>query len=203
MANHHHRPVILEDAWFEQQPSEQDATLRLEMAQRSAELLLKHVHDKPNDEAFHRLQDYIDTRGIEELAEMWAHAPQPSAAAALWRIYLIRQFILHDPEVASRIYRIGTETIDSSDTALVGAVEPTGPDEIQGLANAILNGVFRGDLSIALERAAAYCRISSIGLTKLADSGEVANADRSRSLTQRAYRFSRYALELKESATLF
>jgi hypothetical protein len=34
---------------------------------------------------------------------------------------------------------------------------------VQALADAVLTGVFAGDLDVALERAAAFCRVSSAG----------------------------------------
>lgn len=203
MSKQFHKPILVDDAWFDLQPSEQDASLRLEMAQRSADLLLEHVHDKPTDEAFHRLQDYIDSRGIEELAEMWAHAPQPSTAAALWRIYLVRQYILHDPEEASRIYREGVTHVDSSDQAVAGAAEPTGPEEIITLADAILAGVFRGDLRVALSRAAAFCRISSIGFAHGAESHHVLDPVRAKTVLTRANKFRKIANELQANSELF
>ena len=44
-----------------------------------------------------------------------------------------------------------------------GVAEPPGPAEMQQLTDAILTGVFDGDLAIALERAAAFCRVVASG----------------------------------------
>src|SRR5690606_14223023 len=122
---------------------------------------------------------------------------------ALWRIYLVRQLAIKDPAQMSLVYRYGLEGIETSDIAVVGAQDPTGPEEILQLSEQILRGVFTGDLGVALNRAAAFCRISSVGFTQLADSTESANAQRASTFTTRALRLSEMASELMRSAELW
>jgi hypothetical protein len=46
---------------------------------------------------------------------------------------------------------------------VAGVAEPPGVREVQQLADAVLTGVYRGDLDVALERAAAFCRVVAAG----------------------------------------
>ena len=71
--------------------------------------------------------------------------------------------------------------------AVAGVAEPR-PPEMKTLADAILRGVFEGDLAVALERAAAFCRVVSSGRADRAhgtdahDAGAAAAPDPSRLL---------------------
>ena len=47
--------------------------------------------------------------------------------------------------------------------AVAGVVDPPGPQEVHDLVDAVLHGVYAGDLAVALERAAAFCRVVSAG----------------------------------------
>ncbi|MGB3413788.1 MAG: DNA-directed RNA polymerase subunit beta [Microbacteriaceae bacterium] len=202
MAKEFHRPVVVNGAWLEYFASGKNPEETLTLAQQSATLLMNSLRGE-SAESHQRLLEYIRSQGIEDLAEIWSHAPHPSLPAALWRVYLVREFAIQDPAQTSAVYRIGMEAIDSSDIALVGAAEPVGPNDVVKLAEQILHGVFTGDFVVALNRAAAFCRICSVGCTQLADSTEFANPKRASTLTTRAYRLSEMAAELSLSAELW
>ena len=52
---------------------------------------------------------------------------------------------------------------------VAGVAEPPGAGEVVALADAVLAGAFTGDFAVALERAAAFCRVVSTGWALLAD----------------------------------
>jgi hypothetical protein len=79
---------------------------------------------------------------------------------------------------------------------------PTGPDEITDLADEILRGVFVGDFSIALDRAAAFCRVSAAGATSIADDSDFTSPERATELTLRASRLASMADEFTTCARL-
>jgi hypothetical protein len=83
-----------------------------------------------------------------------------------------------------------------------GAVIPTGPDEITVLADEILRGLFTGDFAVALERAAAFCRVTAAGATSLADDAEPTNPERATELTARASRLAQTGDEFTACARL-
>ena len=100
------------------------------------------------------------------------------------------------------LFQRGTEVLSTIDPVVAGAPLPAGPDEITELADSILRGVFEGDFAIALERAAAFCRVTAAGALSIADDQEVANPERSTELTTRAQRLITTADELMSCARL-
>ncbi len=86
---------------------------------------------------------------------------------------------------------------------VAGAPTPTGPDEITTLADQILRGLFAGDFGVAIDRAAAFCRIMSLGCTSVADDADAASPERASELTTRALRFSTTAAEFTSCARLW
>ena len=69
-------------------------------------------------------------------------------------------------------------------------------------ADRILRGVFDGDLADALERAAAFCRVTAAGALSVADDQEAASPERASELTTRAQRLVTTADELMACARL-
>ena len=69
------------------------------------------------------------------------------------------------------------------------------------LANEILRGAFEGDFALALERAAAFCRVMSLGSADLAGSDETSG--RARGETIRSDRYSAMAHELTNFARVW
>jgi hypothetical protein len=102
----------------------------------------------------------------------------------------------------SFLFQRGTEVLHTIDTVVAGATLPTGPEEIIDLADQILRGLFVGDFAIALDRAAAFCRITAAGSTSIADDTELTNPVRSTELTTRAARLSQTAAEFTACARL-
>ena len=108
-----------------------------------------------------------------------------------------------DPQTAALLYEGGRVHLDSVDPVVAGAPAPAGPDELVSLIDTILRGVFEGDFAIALERAAAFCRVEASGATHLADDYDPTEPDRASALTTRALRLSTYARDLAASAALW
>ena len=108
-----------------------------------------------------------------------------------------------DAAGTSTLFQRGTEVLRTIDAAVAGAVIPTGPAEILALADEILRGAFRGDFGVALDRAAAFCRVTAAGATSVADDQEGAHPERSSELTTRALRLSTTAQELTACARLW
>ena len=115
----------------------------------------------------------------------------------------MRVVIRQDPDGTALLFQRGTEVLATIDAAVAGAPQPAGPDEITELADQILRGLFRGDFAIALERAAAFCRILSAGATSIADDADPTNPERATELTTRANRLTLTAEELTGAARLY
>ncbi len=176
------------------------------IAHDTAAALLSRVRADPDPEVVRRLVSYADTHGIDTIAELWANSSPRSLPGALWRIYLLRTLIRQDATGTGLAFQRGTEVSHTIDQVVAGAAIPTGPDEVRDLADTILHGVFAGDFAVALDRAAAFCRVTAAGYADLADDADASDAvnpDRPAELTRRALRLTELADELSSCARLW
>lgn len=197
------RPRRVPGWLFDALPGAADPAESSQLAHRTAEALLTRVRADPQPGVIERLVSFTQDHGIEAVAELWSGARPCSLPGALWRIYLLHTVAVRSAEECSYLYRRGVESVRGIDPVVAGAELPTGPEELVALTTLILRGVFDGDFAVALERAAAYCRVVSVGCTVFADDLEVGDPDHSSSLTTRALRYSTIGQELSESATLW
>ena len=136
-------------------------------AHETAAVLL-HTGRAADDPALtSRLVALADEIGLSTLADMWASRPARSLPGALWRLYLLREWVATDPWGAAREYAAGVRFTEPNH--VVAGAEPPGPDEVRRAADAILRGVFDGDFAVALERAAAFCHVVSSGRADITD----------------------------------
>lgn len=203
MTEQFHRPVRRPATAFDKIVAPDDPAGLARVAHSTANALVARVRAEPESDIVARLVGFTDTHGIDTLAELWSHSPARTLPGALWRIYLLQLMIHHDPHTASLLYQRGTVELRSVDPVVAGATTPAGPEELVTLADAILRGVFEGDLAVALERAAAFCRVQATGATHVADDYEGTEPERAFDLTRRAARLAGYATDLTASARLW
>jgi hypothetical protein len=144
-----------------------------------------------------RLVRLVDDHGIDTIADLWADRPARSLPGALWRLYVVREWVRRDAVGASRDYRAGSALAEVSDV-VAGVAHPPGPDEVRSLADAVLTGVYSGDLDVALERAAAFCRVVASGRALRAD--DVGDDGLATQLTRRAASLQQTADDLDAAA---
>lgn len=138
-----------------------DPIAELHAAHETAAVLL-HTGRAANDPAVtERLLALGDEIGLSTMADLWASRPARTLPGVLWRLYLLREWVASDPTGAAREYSAGIRFTEPNHA--VAGVDPPGPDEIRGVADEILRGVFVGDFALALERAAAFCHVVSSG----------------------------------------
>jgi len=164
------RPAMLAQGVAEDLPGGVDPALTSDLAHSSAEALVARArYQAPDDpDLVKRLIGLVETEGVEAVAMLWAQAPAESLPGALWRVYMLREWVRRDPEVVADRYRQGMARQEVAD-AVAGAAHPPGPAEMRELANAVLSGVFTGELDVALDRAAAFARIVATGAALDAD----------------------------------
>ena len=202
MAEEFHKPTQYSGDKFDTYEGGEDPAVLHRAAHDTAHALIDHARDTDDPAVVDRLVAYTDEHGVDALAELWARSNPKSLPGALWRIYLIRLLIRQDPDATSYLFQRGTEVLGTIDAAVAGAPMPTGPDEITALADQILRGLFRGDFAVALDRAAAFCRVMSAGATSIADDVDVITPERGSELTTRALRFTVTGEELTAVARL-
>jgi hypothetical protein len=198
-----HKPVRRPAEVFDRRFSAEDPAEVARVAHSTAHALLARVRADPSGEVVDRLVTFTDQHGIDDLAELWSRSPARSLPGALWRLYLLQLMIHDDAPTAALLYERGRAELSSADEVVAGAPSPAGPDELVALIDTILRGLFEGDFAVALDRAAAFCRVQAAGASHLADDYEPTEPDRASALTTRALRLADYASDLAVCATLW
>jgi hypothetical protein len=203
MADEFRRPAQFGGREFEAFAGpELDPASLMRTAHQTAHALLSRARESDDPGVVDRLVSYTDDHGIDALAELWARSSPHSLPGALWRIYLNRVLIRQHPDGIALLFQRGTEVLSTIDPVVAGTPLPAGPEEVTELADRILRGVFDGDFAIALERAAAFCRVTAAGALSIADDQEAASPERATELTTRAQRLITTAEELMACARM-
>ncbi|MFT4259169.1 DNA-directed RNA polymerase subunit beta [Microbacterium sp.] len=203
MPEQHHRPVRRPTSVFDNMVGTHDPAEQTRIAHATASALLTRVRADESGVSAERLVAFTAEHGIDEIAELWSKAPSRTLPGALWRLYVLQLAIHGDPQTAALLYDRGRIELASADAVIAGAPTPAEPRELVVLIDTILRGAFRGDFAVALDRAAAFCRVQASGGTHLADDCEATEPDRASALTTRALRLSSYAQDLSAAGALW
>lgn len=198
-----HKPIRRPAELFDRLFAADDPAEVSRVAHSTAQALLSRVRADPTVDVVERLVAFTDDHGIDDIAELWSRSPARSLPGALWRLYLLQLMIHDDAATAALLFERGRVEMATVDPVVVGAPAPAGPEELVQLIDTILRGLFEGDFAVALERAAAFCRIQASGATHLADDYENTESERATALTTRALRLSTYADDLAAAAALW
>lgn len=132
---------------------------RADVAAATAEAVVQA--GRSPDEAS-ELVDLADRIGLDTLAALWRDADPVSLPGALWTLYVLRQWCRTDADEVTRLWRAG-EPLAPAEAAVAGVADYADADAVRAVADAVLTGVYRGDLDVALERAAAFFRVVAAG----------------------------------------
>ena len=193
---------MLDQRVAESIPAHDTAQHRDQLAHTTARAILGHSQQGIDARTIQRLVNLVDTEGIDMIASLWADAEPVSLPGALWRLYVIREWIQHNSASLAMRYSLGLNSA-SIHEVVAGLPVPPGPQDLYALANAVLTGAFVGDVDVALDRAAAFCSIIATGTAHDADAREVADATAARRMTRNAAQLATTAQELREAAQLW
>ncbi len=158
-----------------------------ETAHRTAAVLVGAGRASDDPALTGRLVDLVRELGLATVAEMWADRPARSLPGALWRLYLLHEWVQRQPFEVGEAFTAGARHADVY-RVIAGVCEPPGPEDLRQVTGQILTGVFDGDLAVALDRAAAFCHVMAVGLSgpdsEDVDSGQVRRASRLQSTAQ-------------------
>lgn len=143
------------------------AESRAEIAAATAAVLVQAGREPGDGERFVELADSV---GLDTLAALWRDADPVSLPGALWALYLLRQWCRADAAGVALLWRAG-EQLAPAEAAVAGVADFADVAAVQALPDAVLTGVYQGDLAVALERAAAFFRVVAAGRRALAPSG--------------------------------
>ena len=162
MSRDHHRPLTLGAAYFESVADGPAPDEVREIADRTATILVRGARAEGDADLAERVVHLADTEGMETLADMWSAATPDSLAGALWRLYVIREWIHADPGRASRAYEAGKSTAQVA-RAVAGVADPPGPDEMCAVIDDVLRGIVCSDFADVLWRASAVLHVVGAG----------------------------------------
>ncbi|MGN6723566.1 MAG: hypothetical protein ACTHJM_13225 [Marmoricola sp.] len=137
-----------------------------------AEALVRREGDR-DPELTDRIVKLAEVEGLDALADLWAEAPAVSLSGSLWRLYLLRESVRVDPQGSSRAFDEGRNDAPVA-TAIAGAVEPYGPDQMLTLLDTILQGISTADFADVLFRAGAFARVVAAGRVHLTQGHDAA-----------------------------
>ncbi|MEV4902038.1 hypothetical protein AB0K08_11910 [Citricoccus sp. NPDC055426] len=194
----HHRPRPFAPEQFAAFEGGSDPAATAEGAALLARALIDGGHAGADDTAVRRLVGLVDDAGIDTVAGLWADAPAVSLSGALWRLYALSTATARNGRQWASWYRAGHEAHVAR--AVAGAAEPPGARELRELTDHILTGAFTGDFGVALERAAAYCRVVCLGQAHHSEALEAGNPAQAAAMLRQAKRLLGTAEELEEAA---
>jgi hypothetical protein len=131
------------------------------LASRTAAAVLS-AGRSPNREAdVARWVQLANVVGIDTLAALWRHADPVTLPRTLLTVYLLRQWCRLQPDEVERLWGAGSGLAPVD--AVVAGVGDGGANPPQTMAEAVLAGIYRGDVAVAVERAAAFLRVIAAG----------------------------------------
>lgn len=193
----HHRPALTDPAQLELHGGISDPWEIAEAAHRTAEVVVGRGRADADPELTRRLVGLVGEVGLPVVAELWSQCPARSLPGALWRLYVLDEWVRRQPYDVARAFTAGAAHAEVY-RVIAGVAEPPSPEDLSALTRQILAGVFEGDLGVALERAAAFCQVMAIGLIDPGPDDEVATER-----VQQAARMRGTADDLQASARLW
>lgn len=179
-----------------------DPADRALIAHETAAAMVAQAREAKDPQLVARLVRLVDEEGIDTVAMLWSKAEPHTLPGALWRLYMLREWVKHDAEAVARSYHEGVHAAHVRH-AIAGVEDPPGPEEVRRLADAILSGVYAGDLAVALERAGAFCRVVATGTAFEAET-DTGHADaRAHQTTLRAAQLLRTGEDLERCAPMW
>ena len=167
------------------------------IAHATATALLSRGQSSDDVRVREALVRFADEHGLDTLAELWSKAHPLSLPGALWRLYLVRAVVHHNPQGTGQLFQRGVDDLPTIDAVVAGAPDPLSAKDFSGVLDDILMGAFDGDLAHALERAAAVATAVSAGAISLA----LADEREATYLTSRSLTWSVIAQELEGCAS--
>ncbi len=151
-----------------------DPIAQLHAAHETAAVLLHTGRASGDPAVTERLVDIVGEIGLSTLADLWATRPARTLPGALWRLYFLREWMRTDSAGVARCYAAGVRFTEPNH--VVAGIDPPRPEDVQRVADDLMRGAFTGDFAVALERAAAFCHVTSAGSAELPGTEQVARA---------------------------
>lgn len=192
------RPAMLDPQAADTIVGDTDPALASELAHTSAWALLG-VGDEEFDAAtVERLRSSIANEGVDAIAHMWSRSPEFTLPGAMWRIFLLSEWVRRDLALVQQRFTQGLALYNQ------GGAQPIPQDftldAVNGRCLALLNGqATDDDLESICLQAAALMRVLAAG--ENAQWIEDPSDPLAHPVTTRAQALVRTAEELEDAAT--
>ena len=152
MTRQFHRPARLDPEVAEAIEGGEDPAVASELAHRTAQALVGGFPEPagaPGPEPITRegVVAVVAAHGVDTVAELWADSPATTLPGALWRLFLVREWLRRDPALIARRYAViidltgaGPEALDRLEAALVEARPAPAPEQLRAALDRVLDG---------------------------------------------------------------
>ena len=157
------RPAQLNPAVADNLAGGMDPQAIDDIAHTTAEALLDRVHHTQDPQVVARVLTLVEHEGVDLVAELWSKSDPESLPGILWRLYMMRTWMVRNRGSVARLWRVG-EPAAGAASAIAGIDPAPEAADIVRTADSILRGAFTGDFAVALERAGVFCAVVSLGM---------------------------------------
>ena len=112
-----------------------------------------------------RVLTLVEHEGVDLVAELWSRSDPESLPGILWRLYMLRTWMVRNQGSIARLWRVG-EPAAGAASAIAGIDPAPEAADIVRTADSILRGAFTGDFAVALERAGMFCGVIALGMRR-------------------------------------
>ena len=117
------RPAMLDAEQAENIPGAEDGAISSEVAHLVAQTLLGI--EKESDDQVKRLRELLESGGVDTVSELWSASPANTLPGTLWRLYLVYQWYLRDPDLVNERFQQGLSALEIGEAAPVERSDKT------------------------------------------------------------------------------
>lgn len=111
------RPAMLDAEQAENIPGAEDGARSSEVAHLVAQTLLGI--EKDTDQNVQHLRELLESGGVDTVSELWSASPANTLPGTLWRLYLVYQWYLRDPDLVNERFQQGRGALEIGQAAPV------------------------------------------------------------------------------------
>lgn len=111
------RPAMLDAEQAENIPGAEDGARSSEVAHLVAQTLVGI--EKDSDQNVQHLRELLESGGVDTVSELWSALPANTLPGTLWRLYLVYQWYLRDPDLVNERFQQGLSALEIGEAAPV------------------------------------------------------------------------------------
>ncbi len=157
------RPAMLDAEQAENIPGAEDGAISSEVAHLVAQTLLGI--EKESDKNVQRLRQLLESGGVDTVSELWSNSPAGTLPGTLWRLYLVYQWYLRDPNLVNERFWQGLAALDIGAVFSVEHCEKSVAALMEKLAELWKAQVSIAQLAPLLDRVSDFLQVLASGVS--------------------------------------